>query len=115
MAGGNPAWVKGGPSPNPQGREKTKLFRQALREVLSLNEAKEIAKKVVEMAKKGDLMAVNIVADRLDGKPQQSIDIQDERSSNNLAERFEQILAGAAKEADAAHSAERETGTGRVN
>ena len=106
-------WVKG-QSGNPDGRSKTKLFRQALREVLSLNEAKEIAKKVVQMAKAGDLMAVNIVADRLDGKPQQSVEITDERS-NDLAGRFEEILAHAAEAAGVIHSGDGKTGTRRVN
>jgi hypothetical protein len=104
---------KPGVSGNPGGLEKQKLFRRALRECLSVEEAKEIARKVIAMAKAGDLMAVNIVADRLDGKPHQSVEITDDRSTN-LAERLEQILA-AAQEADAAHSAGRETGTRRVN
>ena len=106
-------WVKG-QSGNPGGSEKTKLFRRALRECLTLNEAKDIALKVIAMAKAGDLAAVNIIADRLDGKPQQSIDIHDERS-HDLAERFEQILAAAAQEADAAHSDSGKAGTRRVN
>ena len=54
---------------------------QALRNVLSLSEAEKIARKVVTMAKLGDLHAVNIIADRLDGKPHQSLDIADERST----------------------------------
>jgi hypothetical protein len=112
MGAGNPNW-KPGVSGNPGGLEKQKLFRRALRECLSVEEAKEIARKVISMAKAGDLMAVNIVADRLDGKPQQSVEITDDRSTN-LAERLEQILA-AAQEADAANSAERKAGTGRVN
>jgi len=103
-----------GQSGNPGGLEKQKLFRRALRECLSLEEAKIIARKVIQMAKDGDLMAVNIVADRLDGKPRQEIEVSDERS-NNLAERFEQILASAAQEADAVHPASGKTGTGRVN
>ncbi len=106
-------WAKG-QSGNPGGQEKTKLFRRALRECLSLEEAKVIARKVIAMAKEGDLMAVNIVADRLDGKPQQSVEISDERSSN-LAERFEQILANAASQAAAVHTGDGKVGTGRVN
>ena len=107
-------WEKG-QSGNPGGQEKTKLFRRALREVLSLEEAKEIARAVVKKAKGGDLFAVNIIADRLDGKPKQEIDINDERHSENLAERFEQILTDAASRNNAARNTRRESGTGRVN
>lgn len=86
---------KPGQSGHPGGRPKTKLFSQALRNVLSLSEAEEIAKKVVEMAKNGDLQAVNIVADRLDGKPHQSVEVTDERT-DDLAAVFDQILADSA-------------------
>jgi hypothetical protein len=73
------------------------VFRPILwRLVLSLGEAEKIARKVVTMAKLGDLNAVNIIADRLDGKPQQSLDIADERTTHDLAAAFEQILASTA-------------------
>jgi hypothetical protein len=86
---------KPGETGNAGGRPKTKLFSQALRNVLSLSEAEKIARKVVTMAKLGDLHAVNIIADRLDGKPHQSLDIADERT-DDLAALFDQILASAA-------------------
>lgn len=105
---------KPGVSGNPGGRAKTKLFQQALRNVLSLSEAEDIARKVVQMAKAGDLVAANMVADRLDGKPQQSVEITDERSSG-LAERFEEILSRAASEASAVHPTGGERGAGRIN
>lgn len=104
-----------GISGNPGGLEKHKLFRKALREVLTYEEAKTIAKVLVRKAKRGNLLAVNMVADRLDGKPQQSIDVNDERSTNNLAERFAEILASAAKQDDSVDSGDGEAGTGRVN
>ena len=47
------------------------------------------------MAKAGDLQAVNIVADRLDGKPHQSLDIADERT-DDLSALFDPLLASAA-------------------
>ena len=106
-------WVKG-QSGNPGGSEKQKLFRRALRDVLTYDRAKKIAEKVVQKAEDGDLWAANMVADRLDGKPKQEIDISDERSSN-LAERFEEILLSAARTADAVHPARGEGGTSRVN
>ena len=106
-------WKKG-QSGNPGGEEKIKLFRRALRDCLSLEEAKEIARAVIKKAKAGDLMAVNVIADRLDGKPEQSLDIRDERGTD-LAGRFEEILARAGEKAASAHAGEREGGTGRVN
>ena len=114
MPAGNPRWQPG-VSGNPEGTAKIKLFRKALRDVLSYEEAKEIAKAVVKKAKAGDLFAVNLIADRLDGKPKQEIDINDERRSDNLASRFEQILSDAASRADASRSAGGQGGTGRVN
>ena len=105
---------KPGISGNPGGRAKTKLFQQAMRDVMTLSEAKAVALKVLQMAKAGDLMAVNIIADRLDGKPQQSVEITDERSSG-LAERFEEILSRAASEASAVHPTGGERGAGRIN
>jgi hypothetical protein len=58
-------------------------------------QTEKIARKVVTMAKLGDLHAVNIIADGLDGKPHQSVDIQDKRT-DDLAAAFEQILASTA-------------------
>jgi hypothetical protein len=52
---------KPGETGNAGGPPKTKLFSQALRNVLSLSEAETIAKRVVLMAKRGDLHAVNII------------------------------------------------------
>jgi hypothetical protein len=86
---------KPGETGNPGGRAKTKLFQQALRNVLSLSEAETIAKTVVRMAKLGDLHAVNIIADRLDGKPHQSVEVTDERT-DDLTALFDQMLASAA-------------------
>lgn len=106
-------WVKG-QSGNPGGLEKQKLFRRALRDVLTYDRAKKIAEVVVSKAEAGDLWAANMVADRLDGKPKQEIDINDERSSN-LAERFEEILSSAAQAVDAVHKPRGEGGTSRVN
>src|SRR3954468_21707087 len=84
-----------GQSGNPGGKAKTKLFQQALRNVLSLSEAETIARVVVREAKKGDWTAVNIIADRLDGKPHQSVEVTDERT-DDLTAIFDQILSGAA-------------------
>jgi hypothetical protein len=46
------------------------------------------------MAKLGDLHAVNIIADRLDGKPHQSVEVTDDRA-DDLSALFDQLLASA--------------------
>ena len=104
-----------GQSGNPGGTEKVKLFRRALRDCLTLDRAKKIAEVLCRKAEAGEEWAINMVADRLDGKPKQEIDINDERRSDDLASRFEQILADAAGRANASRSAGGQSGTGRVN
>lgn len=70
-----------GQSGNPGGRPKDKPFRDALRlEIASLGEddpksLRRLARKLLETAANDDgLQAIKEVADRLDGKPAQSIE-----------------------------------------
>lgn len=62
-----------GQSGNPGGRPKSnKRWRDALNLALSENDyagLREIADKLVAMAKEGDLAAIKEIGDRLDGKP----------------------------------------------
>lgn len=76
------AW-KPGQSGNPRGRLSEKLFADAVR--IAVNEEdpisgkrklRRIAEKLVELALEGEAWAIQQVADRLDGKPAQSIDAQ---------------------------------------
>ncbi len=70
-----------GTSGNPGGRPKARPFRDALRmELLAAGEdhkaLREIARNLIELAKKSDvaaLPAIGQIADRLDGKAQQAI------------------------------------------
>lgn len=67
---------KKGQSGNPGGRPKSKLFREALLAELAdagddKEELRDIARKLIDMAKDGDIQAVKEVADRLEGKPAQ--------------------------------------------
>ncbi len=75
-----------GQSGNPGGRPKSKLFREALLAELAAAgddtaEIRDIARKLIDMAKEGDIQAVKEVADRLEGKPAQetSVALEDKR------------------------------------
>jgi hypothetical protein len=50
---------------------------------------------LVKQAKKGDLATANMIADRLDGKPHQSLEVTHERT-DDLTALFDQLLASAA-------------------
>ena len=73
---------KPGQSGNPKGRKVEKLFADALRMALSEEDQatgkrklRMIAEKMVAEAVRGEAWAITAVADRLDGKPGQSIDV----------------------------------------
>jgi hypothetical protein len=85
---------KKGQSGNPGGRTKEKLFTDALR--VELNRETEddvkrkklnaIAEKLVECALVGESWAIQQVADRMEGRPQQAIDIaRDTRTPDKLS------------------------------
>lgn len=94
-----------GKSGNPGGRRREKLFLDALTIAVKAEaepnktKLRAIAEKLVEEAVAGEGWAIQQVADRLDGKPQQSIDanITDDRDLSDLSgaeliERFNGIL-----------------------
>jgi hypothetical protein len=64
------AWQKG-QSGNPNGRPRTgRAFAEALREAGEEGGNLEaVARKVWEMAKAGDMRAIGLLVERLDGKP----------------------------------------------
>lgn len=64
------AWKKG-QSGNPNGRPRTgRAFAEALRTVGEEDgNLEEVARKVWELAKEGNLRAIGLLAERLDGKP----------------------------------------------
>lgn len=105
--------------PAPKGNHnarKAKDWETALRYALDNYEGssikkglalREIAKQLIEKALTGDLQAISAVADRLDGKPQQSIsgdftvnDPLDELSADDLS-----LILAAIRQADAAGTA----------
>lgn len=72
---------KKGQSGNPGGRKTEKLFTDALR--LALNEEDEttkkkklrlVAEKLIKNALEGDNTAIKEIADRIEGKPQQTVE-----------------------------------------
>lgn len=75
---------KPGQSGNPQGRIGDKPWREALRRALARAAGKNggvaegldsIATAVVSLAQQGDMQAIKEIADRLDGKAAQSLDV----------------------------------------
>ncbi|MBL8845453.1 MAG: hypothetical protein JNN24_06745 [Hyphomicrobium zavarzinii] len=78
---------KKGQSGNPGGRPKSKLFREALLAELAAAgedtmELRDIARKLIDMAKEGDIQAVKEVADRLEGKPAQESSVSFENKQD---------------------------------
>jgi uncharacterized protein DUF5681 len=76
------AWTKG-QSGNPKGRAVEKPFADALR--MEIKEAgsdhqqlRAIARKLLDKAEAGDMQAINCLADRLDGKLPQAVELSDE-------------------------------------
>lgn len=69
-----------GQSGNPGGRAKARPAKTALMMELSsagdnVKELREIMRQVIEQAKAGEAWAVQFIADRLDGKPSQQVDL----------------------------------------
>jgi cell division protein FtsN len=89
-------WPKG-KSPHPGGRRSEKPFFTALS--LEINDAADdrprlraIAAKVLALAEAGDMRAIEFLADRLDGKPKQSLDIDATVTHQDPKERFQRII-----------------------
>ena len=73
------AWKKG-ESGNPQGRAIEKPFADALRMEIKAagdnhKKLREIASKLLDKAADGDMQAINCLADRLDGRPAQALEV----------------------------------------
>lgn len=67
-----------GESGNPSGRPKKTLLDEAIEQILSADQsavALKIAKKLLEKAGKGDVRAVQLAAERTQGKPKQSTEL----------------------------------------
>lgn len=89
-------WQKGCPSPNPGGRPKAAPLSRACRELLAQavpgdsnnrTYAEAIAQTLAEKALSGDIRAAQELADRAEGKPRQSLEIEHTR----LREAFDRM------------------------
>jgi hypothetical protein len=69
---------KPGQSANPGGRPKGRLIDEALEELLLGNDSElaiAIAKKLLTRAKAGEVKAIQLVAERVQGKPKRQIEL----------------------------------------
>lgn len=79
--------VSGNPAGKPKGaRHFSTLIREAIQKVAEdtgTSDDKEIVKALVKKAKEGDLKAVDMVLDRVDGKAEQTITMGGELTIND--------------------------------
>ena len=92
---GNPAWAKGGKSPNPKGRPKGIVDKRHKVTAALLDDAQHIAGVVVAAAKAGDLQAAGLVLSRvMPTLASQAEKVQfDLDPSAPLGKQVEQVLA----------------------
>lgn len=62
---GNPAWVKGGPSPNPKGRPPGVVDRRTKVSQALADDAPAIVRVVIDAALEGDMQAASLVLSRV--------------------------------------------------
>lgn len=97
-------WPKG-ISGNPGGRPKKRLIDQALEEMLTAKDsalAETIAKALLARARKGDLRAIQMIAERTQGRPRQAMELSgpeggpleiEDMTDEQLDERITKLLA----------------------
>src|SRR5215468_10854245 len=76
---------------NPRGQQRDKIYREALRleladmsEGVDLKKLRQIARVHIEKAAGGDMQAIKDLADRLDGRPAQILDLSDPDSNPTI-------------------------------
>ena len=79
--------MAGAPKGNQNGVKQNRLITDALRRVVtqSPEKLKKACEKVLEDAQEGNLYALSFIADRLDGKPSQSVDMTVTQTSHEDA------------------------------
>lgn len=95
-----------GQSGNPRGRRAEKPFRDALRlELAALGEdqkaLREVARKMIERGRKGDLQAATVIRDTLDGKPAQAITNGEDGEPFEVVNRIERVVVSGGAPANA--------------
>ena len=82
-------WKKGQPSPNPGGRPRSADLSNAIREQLesettldgqTITVAEAIASVLVKNALSGDVRAIREIADRAEGRPTQTVNVEGDGS-----------------------------------
>lgn len=96
---------KPGQSGNPRGRPKKRLIDEALEELLASNDseaARDVAAALLKRARKGDLRAIQLIAERTQGKPTRAVEISgldggaleiDHMTDEQLDQRINELLA----------------------
>lgn len=95
-----------GKSGNPGGRGKAKPISDMYRRIIAdERRLKRYCMSVYRAAIQGDMVAAKEIADRLEGKPLQSIDVTDTRTDS--ASRLAELLASAVTADSAKHESGR--------
>lgn len=86
-----------GQSGNPNGRPKSKPFKDALKKAVAEAGADDEALKLVaaallEKAKSGDVQAIKELADRMDGKVTQPVAGDDDADPINVVHKIERVI-----------------------
>ena len=110
--GGNPAWVKGGTSPNPGGRPRTRELTDALAKIVKPAELAKELKRLALKAKEETtrLAAIKYTWDRIEGTPlhRSEVTIDDVReTARRMAREQGEDEEAAVREAEAIFRGER--------
>ena len=96
---------KPGQSGNPRGRPRKQLIDEALEDLLASNgseAAQDVAVALLKRARKGDIRAIQLIAERTQGKPRRAIEISgpdggaveiDRMTDEQLDQRINKLLA----------------------
>jgi hypothetical protein len=91
---GNPNWVKSGRSPNPSGKSKLAWLTDALKRNLAQDPARaaRIAEKLLTMCEEGEMDAIKVVLERVEGKVAQAIDVSTTTINLTPEERKQRVI-----------------------
>jgi hypothetical protein len=90
---------------NPRGRPKKRLIDEALEDLLANNDAeaaRDVAAALVKRARKGDVRAIQLIAERTQGKPMRAVEISgpeggaleiERMTADELDRRINELLA----------------------
>ena len=87
------------PLGNTNARKENRLWSETIKRVVAQNDAqglRDLAEKLVELGKAGDVSALREIGDRLDGKPAQQVQIQGDAEQPFVA-RIEQVIVDPAQ------------------